>query len=165
MRRKLFNLAVVASLILLTAMSVTWARSYSRAHVVGVSRSVWPSADSCVYRFLSVRLVLGHWVILWGRSDYDVSRPEGVRFHHAMDLPTFRKEYSAGVRWNHFAYDVKLGPQPTITLPSATLTMNPEPYFFLVPLSHGFGRKDDPPRTHLGRTIIEHKAVAPAWPV
>jgi len=47
--------------------------SYARKDAVDVSESVWPSADSCVYRHLTVRLVLGHWVTSWDRWDYDLT--------------------------------------------------------------------------------------------
>ena len=143
-----------------------WAGSYGRGYSVGVSRSVWPSADLCVYRLLSVRLVLGHWVASWGRYDYDLTVPKGVQFYHAMDLPTFRKEYSAGVRWYHSTFKVKLGPQPPILVRGQKFftTLAPDSYFGEVPLWLGFGRKDDSPTTDLGRTAVQHHAVAPACP-
>ena len=77
MRRKLFNFASLTSLLLFIAMCVMWAGSYGRGYSVGVSRSVWPSADLCVYRLLSVRLVLGHWVASWGHYGYDLTVPKG----------------------------------------------------------------------------------------
>jgi hypothetical protein len=49
---------------------------------------------------------------------------------------------------------------PDILVPD----VGPEAYFLQVPLWHGFGSKDDPPRTYLGRTEVQHEAVAPAWP-
>ena len=165
MGRKLFNFVVLVSLVLLIAMCFFWVRSYSRAYCVGVSRSAWPSDDSCVNRYLSVRLVLGHWVMLWGRSDYDLTVPGITRFHHAMDVSKFRTEYAAGVRWSNFAYDVKLGPQPPTVYGQRKMVVNNthESYFFRVPIHYGFGKKDDRPRTYLGRTDVEHFAVAPAW--
>ena len=162
MRRKLFNFATLTSLILFVAMCVMWVRSYTRAYVVGVSKSVWPSDDSCVFRCLSIRLVLGHWVVFWSRYDYDLTVPESVRWHHAMDLPTFRKEYSAGVRWNHSTSPVRLGP---IFVGGRVINLAPDAYFLQSPLWHGFGKRDDPPRTFHGRTNMYHSAVAPAWPV
>jgi hypothetical protein len=167
MRRKLFNLAGLTSLLLLIAMCAIWAGSYARAYVGFVSKSVWPSDDLCVHRFLSVRLVLGHWVVWWGRYDYDLTVPGVARFHHAMDTPTFRKEYSAGIKSTVSTYVVKLGPQPPIILDDGSkvaINFTPDAYFLSVPLWHGFGRKDDPRNTYLGRTDVKHSAVVPAWP-
>jgi hypothetical protein len=119
-----------------------------------------------VYQRVSVHLVLGDWVASWNHYDYDLTVPGGVRFHHAMDVPTFRKAYSPGVRWDHSTFDVKLGPQPPLLVNGQTIVMNfrPDFYLFQVPLWHGFGRKDDPPTTNRGRTDVQHYAVAPAWP-
>jgi hypothetical protein len=150
MRRKLFNVTVLASLALLTTLCLLWAKSYANAHVVAVSRAIWPSVDSCIYRYLTVRLVQGHWLIMWGRNDYDLKQPKGIRYAHAMDVPEFRNKYAAGVRWKHFAFDVKPGPND---------------YFSGVQRWYGFGSKDNPPRTHLGQTEVSHFLVAPAWPV
>ena len=45
------------------------------------------------------------------------------------------------------------------------MNFGPESYFLLVPLRHGFGIKEYPPTTYMGRTETQHDAVAPAWPV
>jgi hypothetical protein len=165
MRRRVFKVAAVASLVLFAALCVLWARSYARGYALSVTKVVWPSADSCVVRSLTVRLVLGHWVASWGRTDYDPVEPEGIRFHHAMDVATFRKKYAAGVKWSRFAYDVWLGPQRSIHLANGTkVVLDPDSYLFGVPRWHGFGSKDDPPTTYLGQTTVQHHVVAPAWP-
>ena len=148
--RRLFMLCSALSLVLCVAVFVLWVRSYSLAHAVSVRRSVWPSADVCVNQYLSVRLVQGYWVVVRGRSDYDVSRPAGVRFHHAMDVATFRKRYAAGVEWDHFSFDLKQRP-----------AMDP---LLGVPRRYGFGLKDVAPATFLGVTEASHYAVAPVWP-
>lgn len=165
MKRTVFNFVAITSLLLLCAMCAFWVRSYGRGYSVGVSRSAWPSADACVNRYVGVRLVLGHWVVSWGHSDYDLTVPGVTRFHHAMDVPRFRTVYSVGVKWTHSAYDVRLGPQPPTVIGTRRIVMNltPDNYFLQVPVRYGFGRKDDRPRTSLGRTDVEHFAVAPAW--
>jgi hypothetical protein len=147
-KRRLFNVLAAVSLGLLVVIGSLWARSYRIAHGVRVEKSVWPSADSCVFRYLSVRLVLGNWIVSWGREDYDLRRPDGIEWEHAMDLPTFRKEYVAGIKSYHYAYGVRSGDTG---------------YFLGVPLWHGFGIKRDQ-RTHLGQTFVSNYAVAPAWP-
>ena len=168
MRRKLFNVAVVVSLVLLIAMGVIWARSSAHGYSVSVTRSDWPSADACVSRYAFVRLVLGHWVIAWGRSDYDLTVPETTRFHHAIDLPTFRSKYAAGTKWDYSAFDVQLGPLAPVVLDDGTVlesvNITPDSYFLGVPLLHGFGRKQEPPRRYLGLTEVNQYMVAPAWP-
>jgi hypothetical protein len=165
MRHKLFNLAVIASLILFAAACITWVGSYTRGREVQVSRIDWPSDDACVYRYLSVRVVLGHWLITWGHSDYDLTVPEVTTFHHAMDVPTFRQQYAPGVRWHYNTYAVRLGPQPPIIVGGNTITQNLrlENYFLLIPMRYGFGSRNDPARTYQGRTDVAQSVIAPAW--
>jgi hypothetical protein len=140
-----------------------WA-SYMRSYDVGVSRIVWPSADVCACRWVSVRLVLGHWVARWGHYDDDLTEPEDIRFHYAMDVPTFRKEHAAGVRWDHETYRIILGPIHPWGMQGSVVNLTPDGYFGNAPLWLGFGRNDFPPTTSHGQTSVQHCAVAPAWP-
>jgi hypothetical protein len=110
--------------------------------------------------------VLGHFLVCYGRNDYDTSRPDGIHWHHAMDVTEFRSKYVAGLGWKNTVYDVQLGPQPSIVVNGRPLTMNfgLDSYLMQVQRWHGFGSKQVMPRTHLGQTMQERDWVAPVWP-
>lgn len=162
MRRRLFNAAVIASMLLLATLCVIWARSYGRGYGVTISRSAWPSADACLNQHLTIRLVLGHWVVTWARNEYDLTVADATQFHHAMDPSRFRDAYAPGVRWQSFGYHVQLGRRRG--LGGGQIIVGPDAYYLQVPLWHGFGSEHPPPRTYRGRTDAGHKVVAPAWP-
>ena len=166
MWRKHFDLAALTSLITLIAICTLWATSYRRGYMLSVTRYVWPTADSCVMRGATIRLVLGHWVVSSFQTDYDLTVPGAVRSRAAMDEPEFRKAFSAGVRWGHDTYRVDLGPRPPMLIDGRTFTSiaTSDDYLMRVPLWHGFGKKDEVPTTYLGRTDVSHHAVAPLWP-
>jgi len=111
-------------------------------------------------------MVVGHWLVSLDRYDYDLTVKGGVRFHHAMDEPEFRKAYAAGVKWDHSTYPVQLGPQPPLFIGGQNVVFNFTLNNFLmqVPLWHGFGKKDVARKPYFGRTDVEHNAVAPVWP-
>lgn len=148
MKRRLFTILSALSLLLCVAVAGLWVRSYSRVHVVSVRRGEWPRPDVRHSRGLGLRMVQGRWLLFWGGQDFDLGH--GARVFAKWDAraaAAYRAEHPAGVRWDHFAFDV---PAP----PDSALLAGPG--------RHGFAHSHHTRRTP-GRTDISNYVMGPAW--
>jgi hypothetical protein len=144
--RYAFTALSLLSLLMCVAVCVLWRVSYSRVHVAGVSKEVWPERDVWRNRFIGLRMVRGHWLLGWGRNDFHLDRPEGIVLGWGpRDAERFRVEHPGGVLWRHSSFDV-----------------SPPPMDNLLGL-RGFDhnhREDVTP----SRTDISNHASMPVWP-
>jgi hypothetical protein len=137
-------------------------RSYWRFYVVGAGWESWPQTSVWLSRSVSLRLVQGHWMLIWFENTFNLDHPEGiVQGWGPGDAQTFKRQKPGGLRWDYDRADVL----HTISIPDPINggASGPPDYLAGAPLRYGFGYRCMF-NSNISRTDIDHFVIAPVWP-
>ena len=162
--RRLFPVCAAGSFVLCLGVLAWWDRSYTHVHVAGVAWEDWPGPDTWRQRYVSVRMVGGHWILRAGRADRRLDRPREVWSNATpADVAAFRAEHAgAGPRWTGFSFEMA----PLVSVlqkdspNSAPLTF--DAFLTVDPGRYGFGHRRSVDRT-VATPEWSHAVIAPAW--